>query len=74
MNERVKELAEQAGFRSNPDIYDRNQSFDISMFAELIVQECMRVASPDHTSTPEHSAYYVEKAIDRIAEHFGLLD
>ena len=41
MNERIRELAEQAGFRSNPDIYDRNQSFDISKFAQLIVRECV---------------------------------
>ena len=41
MNERIKELAEQCGFKSNPDIYDRNQSFDISKFAELIVRECI---------------------------------
>jgi hypothetical protein len=36
MNERTKELAEQCGYRSNPDIYDRNQSFDIEKFAELV--------------------------------------
>ena len=41
MNERIKELAEQCGFKSNPDIYDRNQSFDIEKFAELIVEECI---------------------------------
>ena len=40
MNERIKELAEQCGFKSNPDIYDRNQSFDIEKFAELIIREC----------------------------------
>ena len=44
MNERIKELAEQCGFRSNPDIYDRNQSFDIPKFAELIVRECIDIA------------------------------
>ena len=44
MNQRIKQLAEQAGFRSNPDIYDRNQSFDMEKFAELIVRECARVA------------------------------
>ena len=42
MNERIKQLAEQCGFKSNPDIYDRNQSFDIPKFAELIVRECVR--------------------------------
>jgi len=43
MNERIKELAEQCGFKSNPDIYDRNQSFDIPKFAELIVMECIKI-------------------------------
>ena len=40
MNERIEELAAQCGFRSNHNIYDRNQSFDITKFAELIVREC----------------------------------
>jgi hypothetical protein len=47
MNERIRELAEQAGFRSNPDIYDRNQSFDIPKFAELIVRECVSLANEE---------------------------
>jgi hypothetical protein len=42
MNERIEKLAEQCGFRSNPDIYDRNQSFDIGKFAALIVMECAK--------------------------------
>jgi hypothetical protein len=41
-------------------------------FAELIVRDCMEVASPNYMSTPEDSVYYVEQAIDRIAEHFGV--
>ena len=62
MNERIKELAEQCGFKSNPDIYDRNQSFDIPKFAELIVQECM-------------SNLYLhgyDDARAQIREHFGV--
>jgi hypothetical protein len=43
MNEKIKELAEQCGFKSNPDIYDRNQSFDISKFAELILNDVMSI-------------------------------
>ena len=43
MNDRIKELAEQCGFKSNPNIYDRNQSFDIPKFAELIVAECTKI-------------------------------
>ena len=72
MNEVIKELAEQCGFRPQPSIYDRNQSFDIEKFAELIVRECMQVASPNYMSTPEDSVYYVEQAINRIAKHFGV--
>ena len=54
MNERIKELAEQCGFKSNPDIYDRNQSFDIPKFAELIVRECMRMCDCADVSYLEH--------------------
>jgi len=43
MNEKIKELAEQCGFKSNPDIYDRNQSFDIPKFAELILNDVMSI-------------------------------
>ena len=43
MNERIKLLAEQCGFRPQPSIYDRNQSFDIEKFAELIVRDCMLI-------------------------------
>ena len=43
MNERIKELAEQCGFRPQPSIYVRNQSFDIEKFAELIVRDCMLI-------------------------------
>ena len=40
MGKQIQDFAEQCGFRSNPDLYDRNQSFDIPKFAELIVREC----------------------------------
>lgn len=62
MNERTKELAEQCGFRSNPDIYDRTQSFDIGKFAELIVRECAEIAD---TAEPFLSS-------DLIKQHFGV--
>lgn len=40
MNERIKELAAQAGFGASGDPYHR-QAFDVNQFAELIAQECM---------------------------------
>ena len=66
MNERIKLLAEQAGFRSNPDIYDRNQSFDMEKFAELIVAECMRLNSKELSITA------IERLLPLYAEHFGV--
>ena len=65
MNERIRELAERCGFRSNPDIYDRNQSFDIALFAELIVRECVAVA--DHSNVTGKSIIG-----ERIQEYFGI--
>jgi hypothetical protein len=41
MNPKIEKIAAECGFRSNPDIYDRNQSFDIPKFADLILDECV---------------------------------
>lgn len=71
MNERIKELAERCGFRSNPDIYDRNQSFDIALFAELIVKECIRVPY-DMWDKADLNADTAVKIEHRIKEHFGV--
>lgn len=74
MNERIKELAEQAenhAYRVAAAGDDCQEAYT-QKFAELIVKECMDVASPSYMSTPEQGVYYVEQAIDRIAEHFGV--
>ena len=66
MNERIREFAEQCGFRSNPNVYDRNESFDIEKFAELIVRQCAGVG---------YDASYYECALNvsnKILEHFGV--
>ena len=56
MNRIIKELAEQCGFRPQPSIYDRNQSFDIEKFAELIVRECAEICleANDHKNILRH--------------------
>jgi hypothetical protein len=64
VNERIEELAEQCGFRSNPNVYDRNQSFDIEKFAELIVRECADIASIN-----QHQYNSVGKY---VLKHFGV--
>ena len=66
MNERIKLLAEQCGFKSNPNIYDRNQSFDIPKFAELIVRECAEQVKNLHVND------YGISGAEIIREHFGV--
>jgi hypothetical protein len=61
MNERIKQLAEQCGFRSNPDIYDRNQSFDIPKFADSLVWECMKIC--EDVMKKDNSAFACWSAI-----------
>jgi hypothetical protein len=74
MNERIRELAEQCGFRSNPDIYDRNQSFDIPKFAELIVKECAQACMNEGASYEEKAAgaYQSNLYVTAIKQHFGV--
>ena len=48
MNERIRELAREAGFYANPDV----EKFE--KFAELIVRECAEIAT-EQGNTAEHS-------------------
>ena len=74
MNERIKELAEQAGLRftqlmSYPmvPVVDGKET-DLEKFAELIVKECARVADESLniiTMKPEWPSKYIK-------EHFGV--
>jgi hypothetical protein len=60
MNERIRELAEQANF-TEQDIEDMSPGF--KKFAELIVRECVLIS---RTSTDGFSAG------KRMEEHFGV--
>tara|TARA_R110000868_G_scaffold146926_2_gene367987 strand:- start:366 stop:599 length:234 start_codon:yes stop_codon:yes gene_type:complete len=76
MNERIKELAEQCGFRPQPSIYDRNQSFDIEKFANLIVLECLsqvdKIRDGLETDSEDEQALGADWAGLAIARHFGV--
>jgi hypothetical protein len=67
MNERIQELAEQCGFRSGTDIYDRNQSFDIPKFAELVIEQCCRALNPMLRDMISRG-----QGVDMIKKHFGV--
>ena len=61
MNERIKELVEQAGF---PEWTQKTIGFELEKFAELIVRECAEIAK---TAEPYRSD-------DLILRHFGVID
>ena len=67
MNERIRELAEQATSYNNSDGW----LFDKQKFAELIVRECVSIAHPQLKDVGEWAAG-MRLAQKRIKEHFGV--
>ena len=77
MNQRIKQLAEQAGLRftqlmSNPmvPVVDGKET-DLEKFAELIVEECVKVAHPKLTDVGEWAAG-MRLVQQRLKQHFGV--
>jgi hypothetical protein len=71
MNERIRQLAEQATKIIEPDDPDfMHEIFDKEKFAELIVRECMDVAKYYTPDTEE--CEYTWLIHDKIKKHFGV--
>ena len=71
MNERIKELAEQAGLAQVADVYDGYiYPEGMGKFAELIVKECANIAKIKvfGLSTFENA----EEVEEHIKQHFGV--
>ena len=69
MNERIKELAEQAGISLSQKDYSYywvESAEDIEKFAELIVRECAEIANAGIDPAESHLIG------DDILEHFGV--
>ena len=66
MNERIRLLAEQAGF--NPYNYEGANAALFKKFAELIVQECADVAKETRWAVPPSQ----EQIARGIQQHFGV--
>ena len=66
MNERIKELALQAGYKHLPTVRLAFQGFDKQKFAELIVKECAQVAAD---FVP---GYGLVPGSKRFKEHYGV--
>ena len=82
MNERIRELAEQAGITTNldTDYYEKDMNkwveYFSEKFAELIVQECAKLVED---LSPGYNDYrnQIEDAfrgdcVGKIKEHFGV--
>jgi len=71
MNERIKELAEQAGFQYIKDEgigWAGNHNSSLSKFAELIVRECAERLLNDAKLTDIQTV----RCVASIREHFGI--
>ena len=71
MNERIKELAEQAGFQYIKDEgigWAGNHNSSLSKFAELIVRECAERLLNDAKLTDIQTV----RCVASIREHFGV--
>ena len=71
MNERIKLLAEQAGFsfkyKTAPDEMNPGHKLkDLKKFAELIVRECVEVVKWTPSQFPN------DEYVNNIKEHFGV--
>ena len=66
MNERIKELAEQAGIFRPKEFYQHIDALQLEKFAELIVKECSYLADQAH-----HKATGGKSAGGYIRQHFG---
>jgi len=69
MNERIKELAEQAGFVDKGSNHTAYMSFDHEKFAELIIQDCMDVVD-GYTKGRTFDTHY--DAVAQIEALFGI--
>jgi hypothetical protein len=69
MNERIKQLAEQAGMNIVDDKFSTYGKF-AEKFAELIVKECAKVAQMNTPDTEE--CEYTHLISEKIKEHFGV--
>ena len=70
MNERIKELAKQAGYR---DIFDNDTKARarLEKYTELIVRECMAVAAKQRK--PANLNYNPsERFVEDLKQHFGV--
>jgi len=75
MNERIRELAEQAGLEpciifKNYAVSEKSITIEQEKFAELIVKECAKVIL--ETSVQYNEIDTMHRIRDNVKEHFGV--
>jgi hypothetical protein len=77
MKDKIKELAYQVKLLDDDGWNTSNLTRDVEKFAELIIQECMRVIEEEQEKLSCDNVYHtgikhgVWQARDVISEHFG---
>ena len=78
MNERIKELAIQAGLSHMPSNYPdmadlyKGADFELEKFVELIVRECAEVSENDVTDGDACCTNTADRIARQIRKHFGI--
>ena len=77
MNERIRELAEQAEIYAGEQIdegadYNQYPRYYTEKFAELIVQECAQVSEDDITDGDACCTNTADRIARQIKKHFGV--
>jgi len=78
MNERIIELADEAGYKDLPTVRLAFQGFDKEKFAELIVRECIAELESVKVNEYRTDVYDIgyddglTQAVETIKEHFGV--
>ena len=72
MNERIKELAELSIKESGQEFWWLTNDLVIEKFAELIVRECIDIASQEDFDVMMKEGYPCSQTAKKIREHFGV--
>ncbi len=72
MNERIRELAEQAGYLPDSFGIGHWDMPECKKFAELIVRECIDIASQEDFDVMMKEGYPCSQTAKKIKQHFGV--
>ena len=71
MNERIKELAQQATILEHDELFVR-EVFDREKFAELIVRDCVNVLNKRYMGDNNREDMEVRRCVEDVKRHFGV--